>query len=170
MSSLKKTQAYSDVSTFLKRTVFWRDLALLSKWGRELSVYLVMSSAVSWWEGWLSSWTFWLCCQTQKLWRVVAALKLTVGPSCLGWSHFGCNQETGCAYCSVANSSCHKYVLKFLVEMIYCILFLSIMTSGHDNIWLSLLEIHKHKEWHRQRSNNLSVPFFYNYLRSVQRT
>lgn len=45
--------------------------------------YLVMRSAVSWWDGWPSSWTFWPCCQTQKLWRVVAALKLTVGPSCL---------------------------------------------------------------------------------------
>lgn len=43
--------------------------------------YLVMRTAVSWWEGWASSSTFWVCCHRQKLRSVVAALKLMTGPS-----------------------------------------------------------------------------------------
>lgn len=44
--------------------------------------YLVIRTAVSWWEGWASSRTFCVCCHKQKLRNVVAALKLMTGPSC----------------------------------------------------------------------------------------
>lgn len=43
--------------------------------------YLVIRTAVSWWEGWVSSRTFCASCHKQKLRRVVAALKLIAGPS-----------------------------------------------------------------------------------------
>lgn len=40
-----------------------------------------MRMAVSWWEWWLSSRMFWLCCQMQKFFKVVCALKEMTGPS-----------------------------------------------------------------------------------------
>lgn len=42
---------------------------------------LVIKMAVSWWEWWLSSRTFWLCCQMQKFFKVACALKEMTGPS-----------------------------------------------------------------------------------------
>lgn len=43
--------------------------------------HLVMRMAVSWCEWWLSSRMFWLCCQMQKFFKVVWALKEMTGPS-----------------------------------------------------------------------------------------
>lgn len=48
--------------------------------GLFLELYLVIRTAVSWWDGWASSRTFWVCCHKQKLRNVVAALKLMTGP------------------------------------------------------------------------------------------
>lgn len=48
---------------------------------RSISLYLVMRMAVSWCEWWLSSCVFWLCCQMQKFFKVVCALKEIAGPS-----------------------------------------------------------------------------------------